>query len=52
VVSWGARDAAELGDFPRSDWGPDEANVCLDGGHFIRRDRRLGTLVGSAAVDE
>jgi hypothetical protein len=28
---------------------PDEATVCLDCGHF---DRRLGTLVGSIAVDE
>jgi len=31
---------------------PDEATSCLDCGHFVRRDRRLGTLVGSTAVDE
>jgi len=31
---------------------PDEATFCLDCGHFVRRDRRLGTLVGSSAVDE
>ena len=30
----------------------DEATVCLDCSHFVRRDRRLGTLVGSTAVDE
>jgi hypothetical protein len=31
---------------------PDEATVYLDCSHFVQRDRRLGTLVGSTAVDE
>jgi hypothetical protein len=53
-----ARDAAERSAGARSAISrgaiedPDEATFCLDCGHFVRRDRRFGTLVGSSAVDE
>jgi len=53
-----ARDAAERRAGARSAISrgaiedPDEATFCLDCGHFVRRDRTLGTLVGSTAVDE
>jgi hypothetical protein len=58
VVSLGARAAersvvgARSAIFRGAIEDPDEATVCLDCGHFVRRDRRLGTLAGSTAVDE